>query len=300
MKLFKNLLLSVGAMKAGTSWLYHMLEDHPDINITPVKEVHYFWDIHGDSRFLTYSQRVEAVSNHVGRLLPIVGSDRVGPTLDWMKRFLAEPVDDAWFAGLFTERSSKLYCAEFSNMSSHLSDEGWAHVRSIAGSVRVLYTVRSPVSRMWSHARYHAYLTGELEQFPIWDTARFQEFLIGSGCVENGRYSKVIDNLRRNFTEAEVLISDFSDIRDRPVHLLRDIEDFLNVSHVRYSEAALKLIHNAGSELQPSKAFKMAAIPFVEEELTSLAKMNFQVPDAWTVELSALSHDEELHVLLSE
>lgn len=37
----ENLFLSVGAMKAGTTWLYEQLKDHPEIYFTPRKEIHY-------------------------------------------------------------------------------------------------------------------------------------------------------------------------------------------------------------------------------------------------------------------
>jgi len=34
--------LCVGAQKAGTSWLYHQLDFHPDFWMPPIKELHYF------------------------------------------------------------------------------------------------------------------------------------------------------------------------------------------------------------------------------------------------------------------
>lgn len=40
MALFGNLFLSIGAMKAGTTWLYAVLERHPALHFTPEKELH--------------------------------------------------------------------------------------------------------------------------------------------------------------------------------------------------------------------------------------------------------------------
>src|SRR5438067_11210494 len=34
--------LCIGAQKAGTSWLYRQLTEHPDFWMPPVKELHYF------------------------------------------------------------------------------------------------------------------------------------------------------------------------------------------------------------------------------------------------------------------
>ena len=37
--------ICIGAQKAGTSWLYYTLKEHPDIEFPGEKEVH-FWDMH--------------------------------------------------------------------------------------------------------------------------------------------------------------------------------------------------------------------------------------------------------------
>ena len=34
--------LCVGAQKSGTTWLARILADHPDLYLTPVKELHFF------------------------------------------------------------------------------------------------------------------------------------------------------------------------------------------------------------------------------------------------------------------
>lgn len=34
--------IGIGAPKAGTTWLYYQLKDHPDLWLPPVKELHYF------------------------------------------------------------------------------------------------------------------------------------------------------------------------------------------------------------------------------------------------------------------
>jgi hypothetical protein len=38
----RTFLLGVGAQKAGTSWLYRYLKSHPEIFMSPIKEMHFF------------------------------------------------------------------------------------------------------------------------------------------------------------------------------------------------------------------------------------------------------------------
>ena len=64
----ENLFVCVGAQKAGTTWLARVLEDHPEIFMTPVKEIHYFDHVAGitnhlnrrrmRSRYRKYHQRM--------------------------------------------------------------------------------------------------------------------------------------------------------------------------------------------------------------------------------------------------
>jgi hypothetical protein len=56
-KLIDNIFFSIGAMKAGTSWLYEALRLNPDINAVPIKEVHYLWHRFGTFQLLSREQR---------------------------------------------------------------------------------------------------------------------------------------------------------------------------------------------------------------------------------------------------
>ena len=53
----EKLFLSIGAMKAGTTWLYSLLERHPQINFTPEKEIHFLAHNYLDKKYLTEDHR---------------------------------------------------------------------------------------------------------------------------------------------------------------------------------------------------------------------------------------------------
>jgi hypothetical protein len=50
--MIEKLFLSVGAMKAGTTWLYDKLKQHPDIHFSPQKEVHFLSHYYGHTNSL--------------------------------------------------------------------------------------------------------------------------------------------------------------------------------------------------------------------------------------------------------
>jgi hypothetical protein len=285
--LFPGLFLSIGAMKAGTSWLYQMLREHPDLNTTPVKEVHYFWERYGTFPLLSEQQRRETAGHHIHAILKTQAQLDSRALFDWFERYLSAPVDDAWFAGLFTERGERKYCAEFSNMSAKLKPEAWAHIRSMTEHLRIVYSIRSPVKRMWSHARFHAQVVGMFRKLTEWDAAAYEGFLRTSGCFEHGAYSDVLQFLGRNFDSSEYFVFTFEKIREDPLDLLRSIERFLDIRPQTYRARQLAVVHNAASTLAMPRAFAQAALAPIERELETLARLNVEMPPSWMDDLRA-------------
>jgi len=52
--------ICIGAKKAGTTWLYRCLQEHPDIRCSPTKEPHYFSKHYNEYEFVEYLKIVDA------------------------------------------------------------------------------------------------------------------------------------------------------------------------------------------------------------------------------------------------
>lgn len=281
MYIFDRMFFNIGAMKAGTSWLYELLKEHPDIDTVPIKEIHFFWERHGDFSLLSDGQRLETARYHINRLLPETPLRLVPALLDWFKLYLAGPVDEVWFANLFTRRSERLYCTEFSNMSALLPRHGWDHLRRLTPHIRVSYGLRSPMRRMWSHARFHAMIIGQYDAMADWSVGAYSRFLEDSGCVRHGAYATTIDNLYRAVGRENCLLWHFSDINRKPAELIKSVEDFLEIRHLAYAPEAFAIRHNATQWQSPYAAFIKAATPVVNTELDALDRLGFAIPDDW-------------------
>jgi hypothetical protein len=287
MKLFQGLFLSIGAMKGGTSWLYEMLRAHPDLNTTPIKEVHYFWEKHGTFPMLSNQQRRDTAGHHLKAILHTHAQVDSRALFAWFERYLSAPVDDAWFASLFPERAQRKYCTEFSNMSAKMRPEAWAHIRSLTERLKIVYSIRSPVQRMWSHARFHAQVVGMFHKLAEWDAAAYEQFLRTSGCFQHGAYAEVLQFLDRNFDSDEYFVFDYEKISEDPLDLLRSIEAFLDIRPQTYRAQELGTIHNAASALTMPRAFAQAALAPIERELESLGRLNIVMPPSWMEDLRA-------------
>lgn len=162
------LLYCVGATKAGTSWLYRALHDHPDCALPAVKEVHY-WDTADpdlrDKQIAAFRRRLEEfhairaeaaddperawqVANMDRRiadmtgLIAVIAGDRTGDRayLDWM----TGRAGDRRLVADMTPAYALLPAATFARMAA-----AWPM------SLFVLL-IRDPLARLWSHVRMQA------------------------------------------------------------------------------------------------------------------------------------------------
>lgn len=286
--LFDKLFFSIGAMKAATSWLYEVLKFNPNIQTAPVKEVHYLWHRFGSFQLLSREQRIATTELHIGGLLRRCRQDQTDAALSWFGRYLADPVDDRWFADLFGPLRHDRCCAEFSNMNALLGPEAWDHARSLARNLRLLYTIRNPAERMWSHARFQAQIDGCFDSLSTWSARQIAPFLESNGIVAHGSYSKVIARLRANFDLNEFLVCKFDDMRAAPASELRRIERFLGIRHHDYSGSHLSMIHNPSRTLEVPPAFQEAIRRYADAEWEALDALGIDVPADWTTKAHAL------------
>ena len=275
-----NLLLSVGAMKAGTSWLYMQLRGHPAIDATPVKEVHYFAHCHTPHKMLDFPMRVRQFQAAT-KWFPAHEPDKTRGLLDWYGRYLADPVDDRWFAGLFEDPQGPRWSAEFSNLGSLLGQEGWTHVHEIARQVRVLFTIREPLDRLWSHAKFHLQVSGMDDCIGSWAESDYRRFLESPEISDHRRYARTLKTLSENLSREEYRYFFFDGIAQQPLRLLREIEDFLGIDPGTYDLPALGERHNAGVRRAMPQEFVLAAEPLADAELELLDKNGIAIPEAW-------------------
>ncbi len=280
MPVIDSLLLSIGAMKAGTSWLYMLLRDHPQIDAVPLKEIHYFAQRHTGYRLLDFPERINRVRD-MAVWLPAHQPGEARTMLDWFRAYLKDPVDDTWFAGLYRDPQGPSWCAEFSNLNALLPQAGWQHVRRTARRVRVLYTLRNPLTRLWSHTRFHLAFTGGLAQLADMKKPDFEVFLARPEVSDHGRYARVLRALKQNLNPEQYHIIIYDEIERAPHDVLSSIEAFLDIVPGTYNVDNLRERHNPGPWYAMPQAFVTAARPMVEAELTSLEARGFSVPAAW-------------------
>lgn len=235
-KTFENLFLSIGAMKAGTTWLYAVLERHPELHFTPEKEIHYFYHRFGQDGILSEQNRLKrAHDRYLFRFDPNTANiDRIRHNLHWVADYLSRPVDDFWFRNLFKMQGKQRFACEFSNLTAHLPAEAWPHIESVTGTLRVLYTMRNPLKRLWSHVKFQLQMDGKIEHLATWTPKQFDSFARQDHLWKNGEYGKVLRDLKAGLKSDNLKVLFYEDIHADQIASLRSIEAFLGVEPYAY------------------------------------------------------------------
>ena len=240
-KLFHNLFLRVGAMKAGTTWLYAVLERHPELHFTHEKEIHYFYHKYVDSNLLGEQRRlVNASERYLHRFDPEKSNiDRVRENLHWTSAYLQRPVDDHWFRNLFQMRPHQKWGCEFSNLNAHLPAEAWPQIADQCDNLRVLYTMRDPIKRLWSHTKFHLQVTGQVEKLDTWAPGDFKKFVYTPHIWNNAEYGQILRKLKAGLPADTLKVIFYEDLHADQGGTLKAIEDFLEVKNFNYPQQLL-------------------------------------------------------------
>lgn len=181
--------LVIGAQKAGTTWISHLMGQHPEIHVPPRKELHYF-------------------NNR----------DRLARGLDWYRaqfaprpgeRFNAEATPNYfWNAVLPGDRQGVVHRHEIAPAVRHLNPD-----------VRLILSLRDPVERAVS-AYYHYIATGQIHP-----AMPFAEALDWYGARTMGLYPLHLRHWLEQFPREQILVLVFErDIRkpaNRPATVAR-------------------------------------------------------------------------------
>lgn len=165
-------LIGIGAQKAGTTWLGRYLRGHPQVFMSPIKEMH-FWNgkfaVAGEDpaelRFavkLTRSMRRREAG--AGRPQPTSTHQR-----DLEERLGMGSNESAYF-DFFAQRAGDLdVWAEITPAYSILDRTAYAAMAGISPATRFLFVMRNPVDRYWSQLRFTKRTQPDLDIFAVFD-----------------------------------------------------------------------------------------------------------------------------------
>ena len=202
--------LIIGAQRAGTTWLHQALNRHPALWLTPVKELHYF-----DKPWRTRTW----LDPHERQRVRLIPRDL------WHLRYLLGRRNDEWYKSLFHEAQCRgLLAGESTPSYAVLDDDTLRSVRRMNSEVKLIFVMRDPVDRAWSHVtnRYRKGRT-DLSVETALDLARSQK------VSRRSSYLDTIKRIEAIFSAQQLFRGFFDDLRDHPKQFTREVLSFLGV-----------------------------------------------------------------------
>jgi hypothetical protein len=234
--------ICIGTQKAGTSWLHQMLTQNPDLWLPPLKELHFFDRMNGSehSRQVILNQvrklkrkysaqqdqaEQEKDPDYIAYLDSIAGADMLSEA--WYKRIFD-------YSGAQGKTTGEITPAYLDMPRSKLKP-----AIEMLPDTKFIVIIREPLSRALSQIRMHA----ENKHKNVVSEDKAHSFYKHLTSIKRGNYSKSIKRWNKLAGRERILYLPFSDVRDRPTELLRQIEDFLGVAHFDGYQNSSETVH---------------------------------------------------------
>ncbi|MGI8822295.1 MAG: sulfotransferase [Acidimicrobiia bacterium] len=252
--------LGIGAQKAGTTWLHKNFSHHPGIWLPYEKELHYFDEKLDRARSMEETIRSRAAwavrwRRQVERQLGNHGRDPSSTDLVWCARFFVSQPDDDWYRSLFTPGPGQI-AGEFTPEYAVIDTDRIARVAAVNPELRVIYMVRNPIERVWSHAS----MTGRVTSDAAIDTGWFARAVARNRVREHTAYLANLDRWLSVFPPDRIYLGFLEDISFHPKRLLASLYRFLGLEPEGLDRAITRKVHAGGATTIPTVlAVRLAA-----------------------------------------
>jgi len=224
--------LGIGAPRAGTTWLHANLKKHPEIWLTPVKEIHYFDSIQrGALRGPFYRRHLR---KRAGRYLSRETyrdrwrEGRLFSELAWDIRFFVPPRTHRWYRRIFRPGPGQI-AGEITPAYSILKPELVEQVREVNPDLRIIYLLRDPVERSWSSAISGLARRRGRSPEKITDKQLLRHFQRQAHVLRTD-YLRTYENWERVFGRDQIFVGFLDEIQEDPRDLLLRLYRFLGVT----------------------------------------------------------------------
>lgn len=172
---------------------------------------------------------------------------------------------------------------DFTPAYAMLDDVGVYHVRALMPETNIIFIMRNPIERAWSHAKM---ILGKHGFRSVSDITEKEvaEFISGKPSCLRGGYTQMIDRWNSRFPDDQVLLFFFDDIVANPLAIVDKVLDFIGVDNV--SDEMQKILNSTvhkGEEMTMPDNIVRLLYEEYESELVELTNWDGEAPKSWLV-----------------
>ena len=216
--------IGIGAQKSGTSWLYKQFEKSNQIDVTPIKELHYFdrAQRYPSPNFLGITKLFFRILNPKWTFKALSTILRDKKNSEWYKKWFFSNYTDDWYLSLF-ENLGKCK-GEITPAYAILEEPDIEKMSKLLGSnTKIIFLLRHPVERAWSSYKYKY----DIKNYTHSNFDYAKTYLMSQEQLSKSNYSETIALYKKYFDT--VFIGFFEAIPEKPEELLKDIFEYLEL-----------------------------------------------------------------------
>lgn len=239
--------IGIGAQRSGTSWLYDQFEKSYQVDVLPLKELHYF---DRESKYSSPDKlKVEKlflrIFNIKWLLNAILLIYRKRKDFKWYKKFLFSNYNDKWYLSLF--KYTKKCTGEITPSYSILDETDIIKMKNLLGpQTKIIFIIRNPIDRAWSSYRY----IQRGKYLKSLNIKHAKNYFNSDKQKLRSDYVRTLENYLKHFDS--VCVCFFDAIVDQPDQLLKEIFDYLNLDSTE-----IKKLSKVDKNVNRSKTLKM-------------------------------------------
>lgn len=270
-----TLLFCVGATKAGTSWLYRYLEDHPACFTPVIKELHYFDAVEAGK---SNGPRKRVLERRRSLVAAQASTEAIASLDRWLD-VMDAPSDQAYLDYMTTSAGANPVMVDVTPAYSLLPVERLKSMARLLPDVRFIYLLRDPVERLWSHirmiAKRHIGMDGDMRKLA---DRRFNRFLRGQeqDIEARGDYRSIIDRLDAAIDPSRLCLAFYETLFSQPQ--IDRLCAFIGIEAVDGKFG--RRVHE-GVSLEMSEDQKIRARAFLAPQYDYVAARLGPLPEAW-------------------
>ncbi|WP_069300896.1 sulfotransferase [Neptunicoccus sediminis] len=259
-------VLGFGAQKTGSTWVANYLKSHPQVYVSPIKELHFFryFDEGGAWPNSFFENQLNKCCSELRR--------------EALADRLAMENDLAAYQGYFKKRmSAETHFCDITPAYSLLPLSELQRIRSHFNRVKPFVILRNPADRFWSQVKFDA----RNDEGPNLGV-RLNDALSDQNYLKRSDYLGILGRLHTGFSEEEVYVDFYENFFS-----YEGIAKFCNFLEIEYLKPQLDVVKNSSSAAKMRKGQRKRIVKRLCEQYEFCdERFGSSLPSSWQYDLS--------------
>ena len=268
----------VGGQRSGTTWLHHVLRQHPGVYSQPIKEIHY-WDSIDPTHYSSENRRYKRLPG----AFRSIASGKGWKDILWYSKYFLRKMDDGWYDSLFEKhRHRGLLCGDITPGYALLSGPLVSHISEVCADLKVVYIARDPVMRSWSHlTRLLARMRG-ISPTDVSVREYLEAIRNVPTIVEKSFHSTVVEKWEKAFGRDRFRVLWFDDLVSNPRSFIQEFLHFCNIPNHEFALEGGTAINQSSRGFEIPQAVRAELYEVFQPDMARLSAMlTSDIPLGW-------------------